>query len=233
MLKGKITVIFTMLTIFLCSAINAAQPENTEKYNVFAVVSTNIARIATRAANDVYKEEGLNSFPGKGYQIHSTLYMTIYPKEALTAIDEKVKKIAQNVRQFKVNTTGLEITEGDWLFIGLENNAHFQALADVATKMLSPLRYKSNYVPEWAKNMPGKIKKIKEYGSPNVFDEFNPHLTITAKEDAAKLNHFISIHGDSSYAKPIEGQIIAIGYGIADKNGQVAKPIKIYDLRKK
>ena len=233
MFKGKLLVIFTIFTMFLCNDIYAEQPANTEKYNVFAVVSTNIARAATRAAKDVHKEEGLYSFPGRGYQIHSTLYMTLFPKDAVKDIDEKVARISQRMKQFNVTTTGLEITAGDWLFIGLENNIKFQALADATTKILSPLRFKNDYVPEWAKNMPGKVKKIQEYGSPNVFDEFNPHLTITAKEDANKLNHFIQIHCESSYAKPIEGQIVGIGYGIADKNGQVTKPIKIYNLRKK
>ena len=231
MLKGRLFIFLVMVSTFLCNIANAEQPENTEKYNVFAIVSPNIAKAVTRASNDIFKEEGLYSFPGRGYQVHCTLYMTLYPKDAIKEIDEKVAKIAKNIAPFGVTTNGLEITTGDWLFINLDKSVRFQNLADLAAKMLSPLRIKSDYIPEWAKNMPNKVAYITKYGSPNVFDEFNPHLTITAKEDSMKLKHFIQVHEKSSYAKPINGEIIAIGYGIADKNGQVTKPIKVYNLK--
>ncbi|NCB45753.1 DUF1045 domain-containing protein, partial [bacterium] len=143
------------------------------------------------------------------------------------------KRLADGVREFRVSTTGLEITSGNWFFINLERNRNLQALSDAVVKLLSPLRVPSDFIPDWAKSMPNKVEYISKYGSPNVFDEFNPHLTLTASTDGEKLANFLETHFESDFAQNISGEIIAIGYGIADRNGQIEKPIEIFPLRHK
>ncbi len=65
-----------------------------------------------------------------GYQVHCTLYMTQYPAEARDKVRSKIKRLADGVREFRVSTTGLEITSGNWFFINLERNRNLQALSD-------------------------------------------------------------------------------------------------------
>ena len=99
-------------------------------------------------------------------------------------------------------------------------------------EMLAPMRAKSDFIPDWAKEFPTKVEYISKYGSPNVYSEFNPHLTFLARSDEEKLQRFNKKHADSDFAKVIGGSVVAIGAGIADHNGQIKEPLKIFPLKK-
>ena len=98
--------------------------------------------------------------------------------------------------------------------------------------MLAPLRAKSDFVPDWAKEFPTKVEYISKYGSPNVYSEFNPHLTFLAKSDAEKLQNFSKKHENSDFAKAVAGRIVAVGAGLADRDGQMKEAWKIFPLQK-
>ncbi|HAE39458.1 MAG TPA: hypothetical protein DCG57_12590 [Candidatus Riflebacteria bacterium] len=224
-----------LLLFILVAVIASAQTEKfppQEKINVFCVVSENIESAFKDAAKALQQEEGLESFPMMGYQIHCTLYMTQYPLGMQNEVLAKIAELASNTREFAINSTGLEITSGDWYFMNLERNRNLQTLSDSLVELLAPLRAKSDFVPEWAKAFPSKLEYIAKYGSPNVYSEFNPHLTFLAKSDAEKLQRFTGKHADSDFAKIIAGQVVAIGAGIADRDGQIKEPWKIFPLKK-
>lgn len=227
-----LTLVFVLVVLVavVVAAQPAAQPPQ-EKINVFAVVSPNIEQAVHEAATALRDEEGLESFPLQGFQIHCTLYMTQYPAGRQAEILPKVEEFASTTKIFPTTTTGLEITSGNWFFLNLERNSPLQTASDRMVELLAPLRAQSDYVPDWAKEFPAKVEFISKYGSPNVFGEFNPHLTLLAPSDEAKLRTFLTKHADSSFAKPIAGQVVAIGVGIADRNGQVKEPWKIFPLQ--
>lgn len=202
----------------------------TDKINVFAVVSENIEAAAKVASVDLKTSENIETFTLNGYQPHCTLYMTAYPVGRQKLLAALVRKIAKNTRQFKVNSKGIEVAASDWLFLSLENNKELQALCDNVANSLAFLREKSDYVPEWAKSMPAKVECIKKYGSPNVFSQFDPHLTLLAKSDGAMLRRFKANARSKFYDKVIEGKVVAIGYGLADRNGQIKEPIEVFSL---
>ena len=68
-----------ILIIIIAAGVARAQtakaPES-EKINVFAVVSDEIETACREAATTLMQEEALESFPLQGFQIHCTLYMT-------------------------------------------------------------------------------------------------------------------------------------------------------------
>lgn len=225
--------LFLFVLIFALSKRGSAQTQlpPQEKLNVFVVVSENIENSFKEAATLLNAEEQLESFPLQGFQTHCTLYMTQYPIGIQADILQKVAELAKTTKVFPISTTGLEITDGDWFFMNLERNRNLQTLSDNVVAMLSPLRAASDYVPEWAKSNPNKVDYITKYGSPNVYAEFNPHLTFLPKSDGEKLQRFLSKHASQAFAKPITGEIIAIGVGLADKNGQIKEPLQIYPLQ--
>lgn len=230
----KLLSIFLLLFI-LVAVIASAQKDDRpplEKINVFAVVSENIENSFKDAAKALHEEEELDSFPFLGYQVHCTLYMTQYPVGLQNEVLSKIEELASNTTEFAVNSTGIEMTSGNWFFMNLDRNRNLQTLCDSAVERLSPLRAKSNFVPDWAKEFPTKVEYISKYGSPNVYNEFNPHLTFLAKSDAEKLQNFTKNHENSDFAKPVAGKIIAIGAGIADRDGQIKEPWKIFPLKK-
>lgn len=225
-----IAVLVFVLVAVIASAQNAKQP--LEKINVFAVVSQNIESAFTDAAKALKEEEGLEAFPTLGYQIHCTLYMTQYPEGTKDKVLALIEELASNTREFAVNSTGLEITSGNWYFMNIERNRNLQTLSDSVVEILAPMRAKSDFVPDWAKEFPTKVEYISKYGSPNVYSEFNPHLTFLAKSDEEKLQRFNKKHADSDFAKIIGGSVVAIGAGIADRDGQIKEPWKVFPLQK-
>lgn len=202
-----------------------------DKINVFAVVSKNIEAAVFETAKTLMQEESIESFPLQGFQPHCTLYMTQYPTGLQQEISNKIAELASNTSEFEIQTTGLEITSGNWFFMNLDRNHNLQNLSDEVVKILSPLRAPSDFVPDWAKSMPTKVECITRYGSPNVYSEFNPHLTLLANSDEARLQKFLQKNANNSFGKTISGKIVAIGLGIADRDGQMKEPIKVFPLQ--
>lgn len=204
----------------------------TDKINVFAVMSETIEDQVKVATVDLKVQENVETFALKGYQPHCTLYMTAYPKGRQKYVASIIKKIAANTKQFSINSKGIEVAASDWLFLGLQNNKELQSLCDDVAESLAFLRAKSDYVPDWAKNMPAKVECIKKYGSPNVFSQFDPHLTLLAKSDGEMIRRFKANSAGKHYDGIVEGKVIAIGYGLADRDGQIKEPIEVFPLSK-
>jgi hypothetical protein len=235
MLKAKNFYKVLVVPVILLSSfvtVGKAQLENKEKINVFAVVSENIEQAFVKAAETLKAEEGLEAFPLQNYQIHCTLYMTMYPQNTMEKVLPILEKLASNTKEFSINSSGLEITAGNWFFMSLDRNRNLQTLADSVVNELSPLRSTSDFIPNWARQFPEKMENIKKFGSPNVFSEFNPHLTFLPGSDGEKLKRFYSKHKKSDFAREIPGKVIALGAGIADRNGQLKEAIKIFPLPK-
>lgn len=230
LVKRFIVAVFLAAISFVAFA-QTETPPPVEKINVFAIVSENIENAFKVAANALKTEQGVDSFPQQGFQVHCTLYMTQYPTGMKEKVLGKIEEIASNTRQFDISTTGLEITSGNWFFMNLERNRNLQTLSDAVVAALSPLRSQSDFVPEWAKAFPNKVDYIKKFGSPNVYEEFNPHLTFLARAELEKLQNFMENHDESDFAKPVAGKIIAIGAGIADRNGQMPEVWQIFKLQ--
>lgn len=232
--KKRMTLIIISAVCFIALyAIGAveAQKLSVEQVNVFAVVSDNIEQAFYNAGKALKESEGISSFPIENFQIHCTLYMTRYSTEQKKALLQKVENIASSISEFETNTTGLEITSGNWFFMNLVRNRNLQTLSDLLVESLSPFRTKSDFIPDWAKAYPKKVEYISKYGSPNVYGEFNPHLTFLARADGDKLHNFVKKYKSSPFSQNVKGKIIAIGIGIADKNGQIKNPWKIFPLK--
>lgn len=106
-----------------------------------------------------------------------------------------------------------------------ENNGIIQGLADEVTVRLNKYRATDAKVPDWAKSIPEKVKSFNLYGSPNVFMNFDPHITLLTPEDPAKIDTFTSKYN----FKPFKAKVIGIGIAQVDDLGQ-AKDI-IYSVK--
>ena len=220
-----------LLAVSLASTI-LAKDGGEVKFNVFAVVSASLEEQARTVSQLLFEQAGVKTFPHLGYQIHCTLYMTKYPATAENFLRRRVEGLAAAVRKFPVSSGGVEKTSGDWLFVNLERNRNLQRLSDEVVNLLASLRSKNQEIPGWAKKDPKKLEMIEKYGSPNVFSEFNPHLTLLARTDGWVLDRFMIDNEDMPSVKDhVAGEIVAIGYGIADQNGQMEKPVAIFPLK--
>lgn len=209
----------------------APQPE-TLKLNVFAIVSDNLEAMANKAGEALRQEEQLDAYPAIGYQVHCTLYMTQYTPDKSGVVQGIVASLAQTVRPFPVTAAGISATKDFWLFINLDKNRNLQTLSDTVVQQLCNHRFPSDFIPDWVKQYPQKLEYVTKYGSPNVFAEFEPHLTLLAKSDPVKVGGFVKRHANNAeFGKPKQGMIVGIGVGIADRAGQIKTPLAVYRFR--
>ena len=208
-------------SIFLAFCLNIFSNVN---YNVFVIMDNNAKENVENISKGL-KEAGIDSLYSKGYAIHMTLYLTEYKPESLKKVKEVVNKIAKETKPFDVNFYRLRKTGGNWFMLDAENNGIIQGLADEVTVRLNKYRATDAKVPDWAKSIPEKVKSFNLYGSPNVFMNFDPHITLLTPEDPAKIDTFTSKYN----FKPFKAKVIGIGIAQVDDLGQ-AKDI-IYSVK--
>ncbi len=199
-------------SIFLAFCLNIFSNVN---YNVFVIMDNNAKENVENISKGL-KEAGIDSLYSKGYAIHITLYLTEYKPESLKKIKEVVNKIAKETKPFDVNFYRLRKTGGNWFMLDAENNGIIQGLADEVTVRLNKYRATDAKVPDWAKSIPEKVKSFNLYGSPNVFMNFDPHITLLTPEDPAKIDTFTSKYN----FKPFKAKVIGIGIAQVDDLGQ-------------
>ncbi|MBI3039518.1 hypothetical protein HYY75_10835 [bacterium] len=189
---------------------NSDQIPPREKINVYALFSPEIEEFAKKVSTELKQKEDLETFAQQGLVIHGTLFMTEYPHGKRDEIFRIVSTLASGTKTFPITSTGLHRTNGNWFFLNLERNKYFQKLSDSLCELLSPLRLIDQKPPDWLLNYPQKLKSFEMYGSPNVFGDFEPHITLLANSEEKKLVRFIEFYSSNQ-------RLI----GIADHNGQM------------
>lgn len=193
--------------------------------NVFAIPSQPIINLVEQTSKTL-KNEGIISFYEQGMPVHATLYLTDYPEGSQEAIKRAVKSIVEQQQAFAITAEGFKVSKSNWAFINLHLSNKLQRLSDEMTLALEPLRDQHAKVPTWVNSYPNKLTAFKRYGSPNVFQNFQPHLTLLANEKSPKLANI----NKQMQANPpkAQGEIIGIGIGISDEFGQQKKVIAEY-----
>lgn len=72
----------------------------------------------------------------------------------------------------------------------IHNTPYFQHLSDTIVLHSHPYTTPNQTIPDWVFHLPEpersiKIDYVRRYGSPNVFEEFDPHLTVGYDEVAS------------------------------------------------
>lgn len=191
-----------------------------ENYNVFIIMDNRATKNIKNISKKLEENEIENLYT-QGYVIHVTLYLTKYEKNSLYKIKETVEKIASQTKSFDMEFYKLEKTERKTLAVYAKNNQNIQQLADEITVNLTKYRKKDIKTPEWVRYFPEKEKLFNLYGSPDVFINFNPHVTLLTQENSSKINSFISNYTFT----PFKTKAISIGIGKANNLGHTKEII--------
>lgn len=117
---------------------------------------------------------------------HITLYLTEYVSvllpDAIAVLDTLVPRLAAQVGVCNV-TLGRPVVSGQYFMWNTEVPACLQQISDTITLELARFRNKNQDVPEWVYNLPEpdrsrRISLVRQYGSPGVFQFFNPQFVI-------------------------------------------------------
>jgi hypothetical protein len=94
------------------------------------------------------------------------------------------------------------------------------------TLAAEPYRDHTISPPGWMRDYPAKLPAFERYGSPNVFMQFDPHLTLLANETKPGLADFMA--GPEKNQPETTGQVEGIGIAVVDGNGQIVKTLAEY-----
>ncbi|WP_133134111.1 2'-5' RNA ligase family protein [Legionella rubrilucens] len=182
------------------------------------------------------------------YPLHVTLYLADYPDKNIPQLVKRVAFLAKFWHAVELKTTSLYVTEGNYVMLGIDlphqergGNHYLQQMSDEAVLQLNSLRDNTMPIPDWAMNNPVKRQAFSLYGSPNVFFEYAPHITLMAKpfknatEAAAFHEEINTLIKEYRQLKPLQFKASAIGIGYADALGQITQPFAHFklSLRKK
>lgn len=193
--------------------------------DIYAIPSRPVVD-AVAGVSERLDREGMTSFYARGHAVHVTLYLTRYPASAEPRLKAAVAALARRARAFPLSVEGLERTPSNWLFVRVKRSDELQRLADTVTLGAEPWRDRAAAPPAWMAAYPAKLPAFERYGSPNVFMQFDPHLTLLANETSSRLDAFMAAGGRDAPA--VTGRVEGLGIGIVDANGQVVRTLAEY-----
>ena len=194
-------------------------------YNVFLKMD-NKAEMAVSEISKELKKVGIDSLYSEGYIVHLTAYLTEYKPEELPKLKKVVNEMASKTKPFELEFFGIHKTAGNWLMLDNKNTRELQDLVDEITVKLNRYRALDAEVPGWAKSIPEKVKSFKAYGSPNVFMNFDPHITLLTPKDPEKIAQFM----ENYKLKPFTTKVIGIGIAEVDSLGQAQGKKVLYEV---
>lgn len=211
--------IILILLVFLTTTFSFSNVN----YNIFVKLDQEAEKSVSHISEGLKKEVGLDSLYSQGYVIHLTLYLTEYEKDKLEDLKRVVDEVASKAKPFEIEFKKVFKTGSNWFMLDNDKHPTLQSLSDEVVHLASKYRAKDAVIPGWAKNIPNKVKAFNSYGSPNVFLEFNPHVTLMVgrPEISDKLDKFLEVYKFS----PFKSKVIAMGIAEVDNSGQ-AKDIK-------
>lgn len=202
-----------------------ARAGDTVSIDIYAIPSKPVVEAVARASKDLARH-GLTSFYAQGHAVHATLYLTQYPAGAEPQLKAAIAKLAKGRAGFPLIVGGTEKTASNWLFLGVRRSGDLQRLADLVTLAAEPYRDHTISPPGWMRDYPAKLPAFERYGSPNVFMQFEPHLTLLANETKPGLADFMA--GPERNQPETTGQVEGIGIAVVDGNGQIVKTLAEY-----
>lgn len=218
-----------MLTLALISisqvALATPSPSSTTSYNLFLIPSHNVDKTVSTISNQL-KQQQLSSLYSQGYLPHITLYLSQYSTSNLKLLKQQAQQLASQWHQFPLTLEHIERTKGNWLMLEISNTRELQRLADTAAITVSPLRSMDQTAPTWVSHYPEKLAAFQRYGSPNVFTNFEPHITLLAQSDSQKLTQFMTKYGQKF--QPMKFNALGIGIAAVNSNGQAKAVIARY-----
>jgi len=155
---------------------------------------------------------------------HITLYLTDFQDTQVSNIQQSVENVfpllQQEANNCLVNLNFINVT-GQYGMWNVELNQCLQSLSDIIVNNTYQFITPNQTIPDWVYSLPEplrseKIAMIQKYGSPNVFSQFQPHVTLAWDEvdNLVSVFNTINIQPTSFYSP-------AIGIGSVGPYGTV------------
>ncbi|KAF2076251.1 hypothetical protein CYY_002429 [Polysphondylium violaceum] len=144
---------------------------------------------------------------------HITLYLTDFQENQVQNIQQSIEKVFPVLQQVaqdcNVELNFINVT-GQYGMWNVKLNSCLQTLSDVIVDNTYQFITPNQSIPEWVYDLPEplrseKIAMIQKYGSPNVFDQFQPHVTLAwdAVDNLVQVFNTINVQPASCFSPSI------------------------------
>jgi len=136
---------------------------------------------------------------------HITLYLTDFVESSLNDVLVAVKKVLAEQGQIcQVELSGMDAGATGYVMWNVELSDCLQRLSNSVVLATYQYATPNQSIPPWVNSLPKaerekKIAMIEKYGSPNVFSEFQPHLTIAYDTKDAISSIYGSLKNTASF----------------------------------
>jgi len=169
---------------------------------------------------------------------HNTLYLTAFEEkaqaESYAAIGRAIAPVADAFVAPCSTTMKPLRASGAFVMWDLELNTCLQSLSDLVVSQLQHLALQNQSVPQWVYELeePARSQKIigvRLFGSPNVFFQYGPHVTIGWVDDDCKgFEGGLAAAVEAAYASVpeaarAESVVESIAYAVAGDHGTVPR----------
>ncbi|KAA6396732.1 MAG: hypothetical protein EZS28_007745 [Streblomastix strix] len=161
----------------------------------------------------------------KKYQPHITLYMTDFENEFLPNLISTINQTSSRLLKGYVMQNSIQ-SVGNYAMWYSSLGKYIQLLSDTIVNNTFYYCKQGQPIPDWVLQIPDeeerkrKIRYIELYGSPNVFDEFEPHITIGFDYNSSRLETAVKKF-DVSRQDQFRTDILALG--MAGPHGTVLR----------
>ncbi len=236
----KISYILAVSLVLLLSTKNAIASEYQE-YGVYVEPTSEVTDYIQNfnsyvSKKGIFDKYNLKPFLDRDFPVHITLYLTSFDEKDISNIEKKLVHISNNQAPFSIQTTDIIADHSGYVMLNIKDNSDLQRLSNRTVSSLFKYRNHDYPMPSWVEYHPAKMESFKQYGSPNTFDEFNPHFTLMAFdfENDNQREEFLE---DMTAAiieykqQTIDAKVDRVGFGKVEKHGQIVEKLTVEDFR--
>jgi len=221
-----VSVVVVLCCVAVVVATTVTKGSKFQQLDVHLKLSPEILKyVEGELSDEILKLAPHNDISFKKTIPHITLYLTEYVSanisDVVKTMDSLVPILAKKIGNCRVDF-GKPFAQGSYYMWNTEVPSCLQEITDNITNALAKYRNVNQEVPEWVYNLPEpgrseRIKFVHEYGSPNVFKYFSPHLTLawSDKDDLTKL--------DQLHYPTFSFEVDGIGLGVVSDHGTVLR----------
>ncbi|CEK12010.1 2'-5' RNA ligase family protein [Legionella hackeliae] len=233
--------LYLSLLLWSSAQIFAAQTHS-ESVNIYLKFAPDNAALeliqkfnAYLCEKNIFSQYRFTPFLAK-HPVHVTLYLTNYDSRYVTRLRQQIQDIARKTKPVRMQTKTIEMSSGMYTMLFIANNKHLQELSNQVVLHLMKYRDKRTPLPSWVHDNDKKLSFLR-FGSPNVFENFSPHMSIFAVNhltttDMTRLRTSLTplINNFNKSQQRVTIRAIAIGIGLADAQGQIVKELYSFPL---
>ncbi len=156
-------------------------PNNIAPLNIIILPDLKVSQKALELSKKISQNyETYFTLDNQNFIPHITLYQTIFPKNNVSVLKDRIQKFAKTLKPFKITISTFSVSNETWASWNFLKTEELMKLELQILELANPLR--EDLIPENLKQLVTDAKGKQEtenYGALLIKDRYTPHITLT------------------------------------------------------